>query len=365
MDPLSSVRVEQVERWYARLVLRQPFRSAADEVRERIVLLVRVRTDVGDGWGECAALPAPTYTDEWIAGADAVIAEHLGPRLAGRRVAPDQVSAALDDVRGHRMAKAALGTAVLDASLRSDGRSLADWLGVAGARVEVGAAVGLHDRVDDVAAEAEQRVEEGYRHLKLKVEPGRGPGVVKAVRERVGDAAVLRVDANGSYGPEQMDELYQLDELGLAMIEQPFRADRWDLLSAAASDLRTPTCLDESVQSLADFDTALALGACDVVNVKPGRVGGVVEAVLLQERCEDTGVRAWVGGMLETGVGRAAVVALAALPGITDPGDTSASDRYWEDDLTEPFVLDDGHLEVRGEPGIAVPDESRLTPAPT
>jgi O-succinylbenzoate synthase len=263
------------------------------------------------------------------------------------------------------MAKAAVATAVLDASLRSDGRSLAGWLGVAGERVEVGAAVGLHDRVDDVAAEAEQRVEEGYRHLKLKVEPGRGPGIVVAVQERLGGAAVLRVDANGAYGPDQLDELYDLDERGLTMLEQPFPADRWDLLSTVASDLRTPLCLDESIRGVPDLDTALALGACDVVNVKPGRVGGIVQAVELQERCEDTGLRAWVGGMLETGVGRTAAVALAALPGFTDPGDTSASDRYWDDDLTEPFVLDDGHLAVRDDPGIARPDESRLTPAPT
>lgn len=365
MDPLSSVRIERIERWYARMPLREPFRSSGSEVRERVVLFVRVRTDLGDGWGECAALPAPTYTEEWIAGADAVIADHLAPRLEGRRLAPDQVSGALSGVVGHHMAKASLATAVLDASLRSDGRSLAGWLGVAGEQVEVAAAVGLHDRVDDVAAEAEQRVEEGYRHLKLKVEPGRGPGLVSAVRDRLGDAAVLRVDANGAYGPEQVDELYELDELGLAMLEQPFSAARWDLLSTIAADLRTPLCLDESIRSVHDLDTALALGACDVVNVKPGRVGGVVEAVALQERCEDTGLRAWVGGMLETGVGRTAAVALAALPGITDPGDTSASDRYWDEDLTEPFVLDDGHLHVRDEPGIAVPDESRLTPSPT
>jgi O-succinylbenzoate synthase len=365
VDPLSSVRIERVERLFARMPLRQPFRSSASEVAERAVLFVRVRTDLGDGWGECVALPSPTYTEEWTAGADVVIAQHLAPRVEGRRLAPDQVSAALAGVVGHHMAKAAVATAVLDASLRSDGRSLAGWLGVEGALVEVAAAVGLHDRVDAVADEAEQRVEEGYRHLKLKVEPGRGPGLVAAVRERLGDAAVLRVDANGSYGPDEMDELYELDELGLAMLEQPFPAGRWDLLSAIAADLRTPLCLDESLRSVHDLDTALALGACDVANVKAGRLGGVVEAVQVQERCEDTGLRAWVGGMLETGVGRTAAVALAALPGITDPGDTSASDRYWDDDLTEPFVLEDGHLAVRDDPGIAVPDESRLTPAPT
>jgi O-succinylbenzoate synthase len=363
MDPLPSLRIERVERFVASMPLRQPFRSAGGELTARDVLFVRIRTDLGDGWGECAALPDPTYTEEWLAGADAVIAQQLTPRLVGRPVAPEQVSGLLHDVVGHHMAKAALATAVLDASLRSTGRSLADWLGVVGERVEVAAAVGLHDRVDDVAAEAAARVEEGYRHLKLKVVPGRGPALVAAVREAVEDLAVLRVDANGAYGSGDTDELYALDDLGLAMIEQPYPADRWGALGQMAADLQTPICLDESIRSVHDLDTALELQACGVVNVKPGRVGGVHEAVELQERCADTGLRAWLGGMLETGVGRTAAVALAALPGFTDPGDTSASDRYWEHDLTEPFVLEDGHLLVRDEPGIAVPDEARLQPS--
>jgi len=362
MDPLPTVRIERVERFVASMPLRRPFRSAGGDLATRDVLFVRVRTDRGDGWGECAALPSPTYTEEWLAGADAVLAQHLGPRVTGRALAPGQVSVALADVVGHHMAKAALATAVLDASLRAEGRSFADWLGVQGERIEVAAAVGLHDRVDDVAAEAAERVEEGYRHLKLKVVPGRGPALVAAVRERVEDLAVLRVDANGSYGSGDTDELYELDDLGLAMVEQPYPADRWGALGQMAADLQTPICLDESIRSVHDLDTALELRACGVVNVKAGRVGGIYQAIELQERCGDTGLRAWLGGMLETGVGRTAAVALAALPGFTDPGDTSASDRYWDDDLTEPFVLEDGHLFVRDDPGIATPDESRLHP---
>jgi O-succinylbenzoate synthase len=344
------------------MTLRAPFRSAGGEVAERNVLFVRVLTDVGEGWGECAALPGPTYTEEWLGGASAVIEDHLAPRLvAARRVPPEGVASALGDVVGHHMAKAALEAAVLDAALRAEGRSLGSWMGVAGEAVEVGAAVGLHDRVDDVAAEAAARVEEGYRHLKLKIVPGRGPGIVSAVRDLVGDDALLRVDANGTYGPESYDELYELDELGLLMIEQPFAADRWLAHGEMAADLRTRICLDESIRSVNDLDTALALGAASVANVKPARVGGLFEALRLHDRCEDAGVEAWVGGMLETGVGRTLAVALAALPGFTVPGDTSASDRYWDRDLTEPFVLEDGHLLVRDEPGIAAPDRTRLS----
>jgi len=362
VDPLPAVRIERVERWTAELALRVPFRSGATELPTRPVLLVRVQTEVGEGWGECAALPTPTYTEEWLGGASLAIEDHLAPRLLGAgRLAPEGVARVLSDVAGHHMAKAALETALLDATLRSEGRSLADWLEVGDDRVEVGAAVGLHDRVDDVAAEAAARLEEGYRHLKLKVTPGRGPGLVGAVREAVGDDAVLRVDANGTYGPDQIDELYELDELGLLLIEQPFAADAWLAHAEMAGDLRTPLCLDESVRSVADLDTGLALGALGVVNVKPGRVGGLFEAVRLHDRAEDTGLGAWVGGMLETGVGRAAAVALAALPGFTLPGDTSASDRYWDQDLTEPFVLEDGHLRVPTAPGIATPDVARLT----
>jgi O-succinylbenzoate synthase len=349
------VRVTGVELRRVRLPLVSPFRTAGGDHAVREAVLVKVEAPEAEGWGECAALAEPTYSPEYVDGAHAVMRDHLVPRLLA--------GASLDEVSGHRMAKAALRMALLDAELRLAGRSLAHHLGATRATVPAGVAVGLCASVGELVDAVAGYVEQGYVRVKLKVRPGWDVEPVAAVRERFPDLP-LQVDANSSYFLADLEHLRGLDDFGLLMIEQPLAED--DLLGHArlAEALRTPICLDESIVSVASAMTALELGACSIVNVKPGRVGGLDEAKRIHDLCVERGAPVWCGGMLETGIGRAANLALAALPGFTLPGDLSASSRYYERDLTAPFVLEDGHIRVPTGPGIgATPDSAALAEA--
>jgi O-succinylbenzoate synthase len=219
-------------------------------------------------------------------------------------------------------------------------------------------AIGAAHDVDALLDEVRRRVDEGYRRVKLKVMPGWDVEPVAAVRRELGDDLLLQVDANGSYAGADTSALRLLDEHGLLLIEQPLADDDLDGHAALATRLRTPICLDESITSATVAAHAIDAGACRVVNVKPGRVGGLAEARKIHDVCVERGAGAWVGGMLETGVGRATILALASLPGFTLPGDVSASNRWYTTDLTEPFVLDpsDGTIAVPTAPVDPIPD---------
>ena len=347
-------RIEDVELRRVRLPLVTPFRTAHGEQHERDALLVKVTTTDAEGWGECVAPAEPTYTAEYADGAAHVLREHLLPRLLEQPdIAAEGVAPALHVVKGHPMAKAAVELAVLDAELRARSERFADYIGSTRELVEAGVAVGI---VDDAAAlldTVERHVAEGYRRVKLKIAPGWDVEPVRAVRERF-EGLRLQVDANAAYTVHDAEHLAHLDDFDLLLIEQPLADD--DLLGHAelATRLRTPICLDESITSARTAKQAIALGACRVVNVKAGRVGGYLEARRVHDACAAAGVPVWCGGMLETGIGRAANVALAGLPDFTLPGDLSASDRYFVADLTTPFVLEDGCLRVPVGSGIGV-----------
>lgn len=365
----ARVTLEAVELRRLRLPLVTPFRTAFGVETTRDVLLVRAVVDGVDGWGECVAMSEPGYSEEYVAGAHAVTVDHLLPRLFSADVAhAGQVSPAVRGVKGHRMAKAAVEAAVLDAELRRDDRSLASWLGSTRSQVIAGVSIGFVDPLDALLETVVRHLDEGYRRIKLKIEPGRDLDPVRAVRERVGDEVLLQVDANASYSssPADVDRLRALDPFDLLLIEQPLADDDIGGHAMLAGEIRTPICLDESIRSVAEATHAIEIGACSVVNVKPGRVGGLLEAKRIHDLCLEREVPVWCGGMLETGIGRAANVALAALPGFTLPGDLSASDRYFVDDLTEPFVLVDGGLTVPSGPGIGVePRPDRLAACTT
>jgi O-succinylbenzoate synthase len=366
--------VDAVELLRIRLPLVRMFRTAHGTTVAKEALLVRVRTrDGADGWSECAAEPEPRYSYETIDTARSVLRDHLVPRVLGRdlRAEPDapieQVTRAAG-VNGHPMAKAALEVALLDARLRTDGIALAAHLGARRTSVDAGIALGMEPDTDTLCARAEAAIAEGYRRVKIKIEPGADVDAVEAVRERIGPHAVLQVDANGSYSPddrEHHERLRALDAFGLACIEQPLPPDRLLAHAALARTLATPICLDESITSAAVAGEALDAGACSVVNVKVGRVGGIGEAVRVHDLCSSRGVAVWCGGMLETGIGRAVNVALAALPGFTMPGDLSPSARYFAEDLTEPFVMRDGRLPVPAGPGIGVEPRREVLAAVT
>jgi O-succinylbenzoate synthase len=349
------VKLDAVELRRIRLPLVSPFRTSFGTQTERDVLLVRAITPEAEGWGECVAMEEPLYSSEYVDAAQAVMRDHLLPRLFTRDgVTGAAVGPALHAVKGHLMAKAALETAVLDAELRAAGVRFADHLGAVREAVDSGVSVGIMDSVPALLDAVSGYLDAGYRRIKLKIEPGWDVEPVGAVREQFGDDLLLQVDANTAYTLADAPHLAKLDPFDLLLIEQPL--DEEDVLGHAklARLIRTPVCLDESITSARIAAAAIELGACAIVNIKPGRVGGYLEARRIHDVCAAHGVPVWCGGMLETGIGRAANVALAALPNFTLPGDTSASDRYFSQDVTAPFVLDDGRLRVPTGPGIGV-----------
>jgi len=351
---LSSVELRRIS-----MPLVAPFRTSFGTQTSRDILLVRVVADgpggETEGWGECVAMSDPLYSSEYVDAAADVLRRFLVPALvAAGPVEARTVAETLAPFKGHRMAKAALEMAVLDAELRAEGRSFARELGAVNDRVPCGVSVGIMDSIPELLDSVAGYLGEGYVRIKLKIEPGWDVEPVRAVRERFGDGMLLQVDANTAYTLADARHLARLDPFDLLLIEQPL--DEEDVLGHAdlAREIRTPVCLDESITSARDAAAAIRLGACQVVNIKPGRVGGYLEARRIHDVCVAHGVPVWCGGMLETGLGRAANVALAALPGFTLPGDTSASGRYYAADITEPFVLDAGHLAVPDRPGLGV-----------
>ena len=349
------MKLDAVELRRIGLPLVAPFRTSFGTETHRDVLLVRAVTPDSEGWGECVAMSEPLYSSEFVDGAQAVVRDHLLPRLfALDDVTATAVGERFHPVKGHPMAKAAVEAAVLDAELRAAGVRLADHLGAVREAVDAGVSVGIMDSIPALLDAVEGYLAEGYRRIKLKIEPGWDVEPVRAVRERFGDDVLLQTDANTAYTLADAPQLAKLDPFGLLLIEQPL--DEEDILGHAklARLIRTPVCLDESITSARIAAAAIELGACAIVNIKPGRVGGYLEARRIHDVCAANGIPVWCGGMLETGIGRAANVALAALPNFTLPGDTSASGRYFATDVTTPFVLEDGRLRVPTAPGIGV-----------
>jgi o-succinylbenzoate synthase len=357
--------VRAVELRMVGIPLVRPFRTSFGEETRKVCMLARVVTDDAEGWGECVASPDPGYSEEFNDGAWLVLREFLAPALfAAGDVVIDDLDRVLADVRGNPMAKATLIDAFLDAELRAAGRSLAEHLGADKDRVACGVSVGIAATTGQLLEQVDGYLAEGYRRIKLKIEPGLDVDRVGAVREAHPDIA-LSVDANAAYTLDEAVVFRALDAFDLLMIEQPLHHD--DLVEHAKlqAQIRTAICLDESIRSAADAVAAVELGACRIVNIKQGRVGGVPEAVRIHDVARARGVPVWCGGMLETGIGRATNLALAALPGFTLPGDTSASARYFADDITAPFeVAADGTMEVPRGPGIGVvprPDRLKTT----
>lgn len=380
--------IERIELHRLEVPLVRPFETSFGRETVREVLLVHVMTDSGEGWGECVAGRDPFYSGEYVDGAASVIERYLGPALltagsalpkAGAAATGDAPAARAADgpgtrgasmrlsasvaptlafVAGHRMAKAALEAAVLDAELRAQGRSMAEAFGAVRGWVDCGVSVGIAPTLDELLDEVSGYVEQGYRRIKLKIKPGWDLIPVGAVREMLGRDAMLQVDANTAYTADDIPLLASLDAFGLLLIEQPFAEEDLATHVRLAEACETPVCLDESILDVTTAVDAIERGATSIVNIKPGRMGGYLEALRVHDACRALDVPAWCGGMLETGVGRAANVALAALPGFTLPGDTSASSRYFAEDLTEPFVLGSGEhrgqLRVRDAPGTGV-----------
>ena len=349
------MKLEKIELFIIALPLVRPFRTSFGTQTSREVLIVKVVNDNGTtGWAECVAMSEPLYSPEYVAGCLDLMKRFLIPALKSKpTITAEEVAPVLKPFLGAPMAKAALETAILDAQLQDQKISLATYLGATKARVACGVSVGIANDLSALADEVSSYIEQGYRRIKLKIEPGWDIAAVKKIRDLY-PTILLQVDANQAYTRDDGKHLAALDEFNLLLIEQPL--DEHDILGHAllAKQVKTPICLDESIISLQSARDALELKATTIINVKPGRVGGYIESVKIHDLCIKNKIPVWCGGMLETGIGRAANLALAALPGFTLPGDTSASSRYFREDLTAPFVMNDGYLDVPNTTGIGI-----------
>ncbi len=349
------MKLQEIELSTIHLPLVRPFRTSFGTQTSREVLMVKVTNENGTiGWAECVAMSEPLYSPEYVNGCLDLMKRFLIPALRAKEsITAEDVPVVLKPFLGGQMAKAALETAVLDAQLKDQGISLAKYLGATKTKVECGVSVGIANNLDALVEEVKSYVDAGYRRIKLKIEPGWDYEAVKTIRNLYPEIP-LQVDANQAYSRSDGKLLAKLDEFNLLLIEQPL--DEHDILGHAmlAKEVKTPICLDESIISLQSADDALALKATTVINIKPGRVGGYIESKKIHDLCVKNDIPVWCGGMLETGIGRAANLALAALPGFTLPGDTSASARYFKQDITKPFVMDDGYLTVPTGPGIGI-----------
>lgn len=353
------------------LPLVAPFTTSFSTQTHRRVIVLELHAEVDGveviGWGECGALPEPVYNEEYNAGVLDVTTTYLLPMLAeAQRKAPltaESIAHHLERIVGNRMAKAAVEMAVLDAQLRAAGTSFADYLGVTKDRVPSGVSIGIQNSVPQLLETVQGYLDEGYVRIKLKIKPGWDIDPVRAVREAHPDIP-LQVDANAAYTLVDANHLAKLDAYDLLLIEQPLAEDDMRQHAELAKRMRTPMCLDESVVSAPKAADAIAMGAAQIINIKPSRVGGYLEARRIHDIASAHGIAVWCGGMLETGIGRAANAALAGMPGFTLPGDISASDRFYAEDITDPFVIEDGYLAIPREPGLArVPDAGRLEAA--
>ncbi len=350
------MRVEAVELRIVRMRLKRPFVTSGWSQQLRRPLLVRVWADGLWGIAECTAGEGPYYSPETVETAWHVLSAFLIPSVLGLTLhQPADVLVPIARVRGHPMAKAALEMAVTDLCARAAGQSLAQQLGGVRDRVESGVSVGIQSSEGELLEVVHGYLQEGYRRIKIKIRPGWDVAVVALLRGRF-PSATLTVDANAAYRLSDAPHLRALDAFALQMIEQPLPEDDLDDHAVLQQEVRTPICLDESITDARVAGRAIARGACRVINIKPGRVGGLLEARRIHDVAARANIPVWCGGMLETGIGRAHNVALASLPNFRLPGDTSASARYWEEDLVEPpFQLQlDGTLLVPSGPGIGV-----------
>lgn len=353
--------VERVELRVIRMRLKEPFETSFGREHDREAILVTVYADGLEGWGEVVASRDFGYSYETIETAWHVLRAFLIPAVLGQDIPDIEAVARMGErLRGHPMARAGLEAAFWDLFARRAGLPLARYLGGTRDRVPVGVSIGIQPTDELLLEKIRGYLEEGYQRIKVKIKPGRDVEMIAAIR-RAFPEIPLMADANSAYTLEDADRLAALDEFRLMMIEQPLHWDDLYEHSLLQARLQTPICLDESIHTARHARAAIEMGACRIINIKPGRVGGLLEAKRIHDLCSARGIPVWCGGMLETGIGRAANVALASLPGFTLPGDLSASDRYYHEDLIDPpFVLNpDGTLSVPTGPGLGVDIDRR------
>ena len=350
------MRIERIELRRLCLPLVRFFETSFGRTYDRPFLLVTVEDRGAIGFGECVADANPYYSAETTATAWHIIAEFVAPIVLGRDFAhPREIHPALQVIRGHSMAKAAVEMAAWDLFAKQQGVPLSQALGGGRTAIESGVSIGIQDSLEELAERVAIERDAGYRRIKIKIKPGWDVAAVEMIRRRFGDVPLM-VDANGAYQLADADRLRALDAFDLLMIEQPLDYDDIRDHAQLQAALRTPVCLDESIHSVRSAAHAIAIRACRVINIKPGRVGGHAQAIAVHDLAALSGIPVWHGGMLETGIGRAHNIHLSSLPNFTLPGDIAASRRYYAPDLIVPEIVvgADGTIPVPRGPGIGV-----------
>lgn len=347
------MRIESITLQEIQMPLVHFFETSFGRTTERRILLVKLGCEGVTAWGECVAGEAPHYNEESIDTAWYVLCEHLAPALLGKKLATARdCRPVFDKIRGNRMAKAALENALWEAEAMQKGIPLWKLLGGTQSKIACGVSIGIQDSVEQLLDKISIELAVGYRRIKVKCKPGWDVRVFERIRQRWSDI-VLSCDANSAYTIEDAAHLKTFDQFQLLMIEQPLWNDDIYFHALLQKQLKTAICLDESIRSVRDTQAALGLGACRIVNVKVGRVGGFSEAIAVHDACKAANIPVWCGGMLEAGIGRSHNIALSTLENFRLPGDVSASKRYWREDIIEPEVQvsTDGFIQVPQTPG--------------
>ncbi len=354
------MKIESITLYHITQKLVAPFATSFGSEQDRPCILIKMQSDGLTAWGECVTGNEPGYCYETVETAWHIATKFIIPRLLGKELnEPEEIQSFMSYVRGHPLAKAGFDQAAWDLTAQRDGVSfaekLAQPLGVAPRKeVEVGVSIGIQPIPQTIETIAGY-VEQGYGRIKLKIKPGHDVGLTQAARKAFPEMRIM-LDANSAYSLADSALLAALDELELLMLEQPLGYDDIYEHSLLKPRIGTPLCLDECIKTFSEAQIALAIDACDIINIKPGRVGGWTVARQIHNLCYDAGIPVWVGGMLETGVGRAGQLALAALPGFTLPGDISATERYYHEDVATHFTLnkENSAISVPATPGLGV-----------
>lgn len=330
------------------------FETSFGRTYSRDMILVEVVSGGVSGWGEVTCGEHPFYNEEWTESAWLLLKNYIAPKAAGKTVEAETAGKLSAGIRGHKMAQGGFEVACWDLQARLNGVPLWKEIG-GGARKQIacGVSIGIQDSVEQLIGKIRTEVDAGYRRIKIKIKPGWDIDVIASVRQAF-PSILLMADANSAYTLNDSDRLKQLDQFNLMMIEQPLAHDEIIDHARLQAALRTPICLDECIRNAHQADQAIRMGACRIINIKLGRVGGFAEAKRVHDVCEKSGIPVWCGGMLESGVGRAHNVAMSTLPGFTLPGDVSASKRYWKRDVVDPWVevSPDGLITVPDGPGF-------------
>jgi O-succinylbenzoate synthase len=349
-------RIDSLELMVVRMPLVTPFQTSFSVQTHREALILHIGRGDAFGWGECVCGSDPFYSYESNKTAMVIIRDYLAPILLSiRDFTMNELAAQFSRVRGHEMAKAAVENGLLDLMARRENQPLYTLIGGSEKLIPSGISIGIKENLDKLIESIRTAVNKKYHRIKIKIKKGRDVEVLKTVRKDFPDVDLM-VDANADYSVDDMDILKQLDEFNLMMIEQPLSYDDLFFHARVQKALKTPICLDESIKSLNHARAAVDLGSCRIINIKQGRVGGMIHAKRIAEFCKENGIPVWSGGMLETGIGRAFNLHLQTLPGFTLPGDTSETSRYFNEDIVDkPVVLDShGMIEIPQGPGIGV-----------